>query len=235
MDAARKADRERAAAAGVMEEGRSAEGGSGWSYADAEHAYFRNSGGRQGGGRGGAGIEYEIRIDPVSLVASIARTGTAKKGAGGPLDGRDCRADGPSLRVEGVGAVGDVEGAGEGAAASRPGTPTAEGISGNRPRARTFWVAFRHGLVTLGLGTRAVANTVFLTLDDPDPAFGVRSIGFSLLPDESGGGACGGRRERGGGGRSKSMSVFRIFMGKKLCRQVRHRSGCLRSLPSRPV
>ena len=195
MDAARNAERERAAAAGVTGEGRSAEEGSaGWSYADAEHAYFRNSGGRQGGGRGGAGIEYEIHVDPVSLVASIARTGAAKKRVGGELDGRDCRADGPSLRVEGVGTVGDVEEAGGGAAASRPGTPTTEGSAGTRPRAQTFWVAFRHGLVTLGLGTRAVAGTVFLALDDPDPPLGVRSIGFSLLPDESGGG--GGARRK---------------------------------------
>ena len=234
MDAARKADRERAAAAGVTEEGRGAEGGYGWSYADAEHAYFRNSGGRQGGGRGGAGIEYEIHIDPVSLVASIARTGAAKKGSGEALDGRDCRADGPVLRVEGVGTVGDVEGAGGGAGESRPGTPTAQGSAGTRPRAQTFWVAFRYGLVTLGLGARAVANTVFLALDDPNPPLGVRSIGFSLLPDESGGGgrAGGGRGERGGGGRSKSMSVFRIFMGKKLCRQVRHRTESSKILPS---
>ena len=91
-----------------------------------------------------------------------------------------------------------------------------------RPRAKTFWVVFRHGLVALGLGTRAVADTVFLVLQDPDPSPGVRSIGFSLLPDDGGGGG-GGRRggvERGGEGRSTTMSVFRIFMGKKLCRQV---------------
>ena len=221
MDAARKAERERAAAA--VEEGLGGEGGSaGWSYEDSEHAYFRNSGGRQGGGRGATGIEYEIHLDPVSLVASIARTGAAKKGEGERLGGIACHAGGASLRVEGVGPVGDVEGVGEGVGASRPGTQAGGGGAVGRPRAKTFWVAFRHGLVALGLGTRAVADTVFLVLQDPDPSPGVRSIGFSLLPDERGGGG-GGRRggvERGGEGRSKTMSVFRIFMGKKLCRQV---------------
>ena len=87
-------------------------------------------------------------------------------------------------------------------------------------------LACRRGVVALGLGTKLVANTAFVVLTDPSPPTGIRSIGFSMPAEGWGGGQQvrgGGRGERGGRKPPRgasSMSIFRIHMGKKLCRQL---------------
>ena len=81
-------------------------------------------------------------------------------------------------------------------------------------------------MVAVGLGTKLVASTALVVLNDPAPPSGIRSIGFAMIAagdgeQGRGAGEAAGRHGAGArGGRGGSMSVFRIFMGKKLCRQV---------------
>ena len=88
----------------------------------------------------------------------------------------------------------------------------------------------RRGVVALGLGTKPVADSAVLVLNDPRPPGQVRSVGFCLAPalpeawgDVQGDGGGGGAGEAGAGGageRAVAMSVMRIHMGKKLCQRM---------------
>ncbi|EKX53708.1 hypothetical protein GUITHDRAFT_160905 [Guillardia theta CCMP2712] len=71
-----------------------------------------------------------------------------------------------------------------------------------RPPPQSFWIAYRHGTIAVGKGTRLVDSTILCNMRASVIERGIQAIGFSVPSD------------------AKNISLSRIFFGKKLCRNV---------------